>query len=658
MPQSSKKQRYNAAFNFESRTRLFLHVRSLGFTDDCSTQLVRDATRNRLLVRKVERPPAKSDVPPGIYEQPNDARIAYMLQALHMYGPSYHTHCSEFHDVPIRLTDESSDDDSPPVPASDTTYQWARETYWKYYNGGTLADWFGFEDDLAGFKPPYAVVARFIRQVYTTLRFMQHAHQNTSIHHYNLKPKNIFLHWRDENDFFDAPKDEVADECADIPDCYIGGLEWANDGWPFEVEGEDDHTSAVTDDFSAMLRMINALLGLMPGGERNKRHKRLVEIYDLAEEMIPLGLPRFMNLENEYRDGTDDPVPADMLREHWEATGEVIELAAKLEQECLSDGPLDERGEAYFKNFVAEGKRFASDNSAVENPALFVEADSLEEAEASAEMQDIVGPFKLSKGKLLCQGSKILGQVWLYLDEEEEESGDDGEEEEEVDYGEEQVEEGSGGDDDSEEAELAESYEDMGRMAAAAGEMARRTGEVASGLAGRAGKTTAKATRQAEKVAARYVLDVEQIAERAAAQAEKWAAQAEEMVREAQEMTGFLLDDSDEAEMIKDYVEMARDAHEGEEDESDLSETELPSSDDSSGDEGRMPTGKDRGVGAVEDSDSSLEISSVVSSSVVSSVLSDSDSDSDHSDESPVKRPRVIWPGDEVGGSKSKRQKR
>lgn len=79
--------------------------------------------------------------------------------------------------------------------------RWTRESYWRYYNAGSLWDF----QSLYSSKnpPPYAFIARCIHQLLETVQFMFTA-GHVPVYHEDLHVHNIFVHW-DEGylpDFF------------------------------------------------------------------------------------------------------------------------------------------------------------------------------------------------------------------------------------------------------------------------------------------------------------------------------------------------------------------------------------------------------------------------------------------------------------------------
>ncbi len=67
------------------------------------------------------------------------------------------------------------------LPHNDVPYQdpnnqvsrWARDSYWKFCNLKSLADWFWFVPTADFVRLPYAFIAHFIQQMYETVQFMR-----------------------------------------------------------------------------------------------------------------------------------------------------------------------------------------------------------------------------------------------------------------------------------------------------------------------------------------------------------------------------------------------------------------------------------------------------------------------------------------------------
>jgi hypothetical protein len=155
----------------------------------------------------------------------------------------------------------SSNDDVFELPSVSEDL-WARDSYWQFCNFYWFGYWFSGGVCRLG-KPPYAFIARYLRQLFTTVRFLHHSipagSEEEPISHWNLEWSNLFLDWG---------TDDL------VPNAYIGDLSWANDG--DLIEGRRDTALDNCDMLSAHL---DCLVELTPEARSNsERHEMFTEI--------------------------------------------------------------------------------------------------------------------------------------------------------------------------------------------------------------------------------------------------------------------------------------------------------------------------------------------------------------------------------------------
>ena len=132
----------------------------------------------------------------GTQSTPVDREVrAFNLLASHRQNPSANGLTARF----AELT-QNGDIELPTHPGG---RRWARATYWKYYNGGTVGNMISRYEKEAITVPKW-IAARFAHQVLQTLQYMYHVVKPAIVHR-DLHQSNILLHYPTPNNASSAP---------------------------------------------------------------------------------------------------------------------------------------------------------------------------------------------------------------------------------------------------------------------------------------------------------------------------------------------------------------------------------------------------------------------------------------------------------------------
>ncbi|KAK1837214.1 hypothetical protein QBC39DRAFT_336484 [Podospora conica] len=361
----------------------YVYIKILAQGTQGAAQLVRRFTDDGpLMVRKIERPPVHGTEAPDAL---NEVRISELLQAM-------------------ALTPNGMKFDKPFIIALHGTHStrlpdnlWARESYWSFCNGGTIANRMWSPASLGFARPPFAAIGKYVRQVGSSLLFMRFAGPKP-VYHHDMHLSNIFLHFV---------------EGQDLPDFYIGDLGWSNDspipppGWP----GPNPTARRETADMYNFHTQIETFARLAKG---DQTHQEAAE-----------------NLVSHAESLMSDPTEA-RLRE-------LVQMGTQLEQRCTTPGIWDERERwPHYQNFVAVGKAVLAEQSTTLGAPCFFGGRGRSDADIQASLEDVFGPWHLLKarnGDLVVNtgdaGSQLLTelgygglaalpiQIWVPSDESE-----------------------------------------------------------------------------------------------------------------------------------------------------------------------------------------------------------------------------------------------
>ncbi|KAM7205109.1 hypothetical protein V8F20_003246 [Naviculisporaceae sp. PSN 640] len=365
--------KYAYLFKDEAQHRQYLFVDGLASGESNSAQLVRDVQTGELVVRKVLKRPFPGPLPPPTLDK--EVEIIQLIRSFairsHLSFPRF-AHLISSQDVALRSGKE----------AGDRGIKYTRVSYWKLYNGGTVADiiqpqveWM----EMSRERPiPYALVARFIKQTCETLQLMYYGSRDQIIFHRDLHSGNIFIHW-------ETGLDSNGDGELALPDFYIG--DFGNSEAVSLSPGLLEHPWDI--DIRSLLSVIVGLairagLELSKDGRLAARegNKRGVLICRLVHSMA--------ELNEEYMRRRTWPTLGDILGEleasdqrHGRTTrqtsnfitdvlrytsevvirpldlSEVINEATELERLFTTPGKLDERGTEAYHDFCRRGREKA-----------------------------------------------------------------------------------------------------------------------------------------------------------------------------------------------------------------------------------------------------------------------------------------------------------
>ena len=232
------------AYVFDSQSgESYIFLDNLAAGAQSKVQLVANISTREVVVRKVSRhkPPRRS-ANSCEQEQDREVRIVSHLNAL-LAGcpaPRLQDHPAlEPAPLPRWASCLSHEDIPTTTPGPRPRPAWTRVSYWKLYNGGSLADWLRIWAELEPERPPpqddghspshrhypppfpTSVIARCVAQVSETLHFMYTAGAEP-VYHCDLHLGNVFVHFGDVDGAAGG-----CDEHRDPPDFYIGDFGWA-----------------------------------------------------------------------------------------------------------------------------------------------------------------------------------------------------------------------------------------------------------------------------------------------------------------------------------------------------------------------------------------------------------------------------------------------
>ena len=314
---STNKGPFHIAFDDGDSGKTWLYIRQLGRGQEGVVQLVKDAKTGELAARKVYRPALRTDKKQTELEDEHEVRIAKIIRRIPLNMPLFE---------PSHAINMISNNDIPFVDDAGVKH-YGRDSYWPLCDGGTTASWFWAPSFGDVVHPPYAFIGGYLRQLYSTVKFLQFA-SPTPVNHWDLHVKNTYL--------------RCGSLLRDLPDVFVADYGWANDGGP-------RNPSASTDDANNLIEHIKLLAAVAPerAYQESERHERLLNILSQAVAREKLHVSKH-------------PPP----RQDKAFLEKMINLATDLEDRCSAGGLLDETDRKYYKRFVREGHRIAKRTAA------------------------------------------------------------------------------------------------------------------------------------------------------------------------------------------------------------------------------------------------------------------------------------------------------